>query len=468
MDRLNVARPGQVRLTAVRRAAGRLAATLPQLDGKLLMDEASLDRAADDFGHLVHRRPLAVLVPRTGDDVVRMILFARRQGIKIGPRGQAKSAFGQAQVEDGVVIKMGSLDRPPSFAPGRVEVSAGMTWRQVLAATLERGLRPPMLAQTTYLSVGGTLAFGGIDGGSFRGGALVDSVLELQVVTGAGRLETCSPTRQPELFEATLAGMGQCGIILRATLPLVPAETHVRSFVLLYRELAALLADERGPVFDGRFDRAIGYAMPSASGGWTYYLLAARNFTHPELPDEEAILAGLGHVHGFERSSSLSYFASTGLGRGTGVGGWLHGSVGLPHPWLAVMVPAAVIQEYAAQVLSVLKPSARELDFLVEFHRLNTGLCRRPLFRLPQGPDVFLVVILGTLADPAAAMETLERNRRFFERARQFGGTLIPAGAVPLSPQDWREHYGPVWESFEAAKRRFDPDKILSPGPGIF
>ena len=33
----------------------------PAFDGVLLLDDASRAAAADDFGHLVHRKPLAVL-----------------------------------------------------------------------------------------------------------------------------------------------------------------------------------------------------------------------------------------------------------------------------------------------------------------------------------------------------------------------------------------------------------------------
>jgi hypothetical protein len=41
--------------------ATALAEDFPSFDGVLLLDQASLDAAADDFGHIVHREPLAVL-----------------------------------------------------------------------------------------------------------------------------------------------------------------------------------------------------------------------------------------------------------------------------------------------------------------------------------------------------------------------------------------------------------------------
>jgi hypothetical protein len=38
----------------------------------------------------------------------------------------------------------------------------------------------------------------------------------------------------------------------------------------------------------------------------------------------------------------------------------------------------------------------------------------------------------------------------------------------PGSVNDWRARYGESSSRFSALKKRFDPDKILTPGPGIF
>jgi hypothetical protein len=43
--------------------ASILAEDFPHFDGQLLTDDAALTAAADDFGHIVHHRPSAVLLP---------------------------------------------------------------------------------------------------------------------------------------------------------------------------------------------------------------------------------------------------------------------------------------------------------------------------------------------------------------------------------------------------------------------
>src|SRR5262249_38697322 len=63
--------------------ATALAEDFPVFDGVLLLDDASRTAAADDFGHLVHRQPIAVLRPGSVNDVVKLVQFALRNDIKV-------------------------------------------------------------------------------------------------------------------------------------------------------------------------------------------------------------------------------------------------------------------------------------------------------------------------------------------------------------------------------------------------
>ena len=443
------------------------AVTVPHLDGALLIDELSLSEAADDFGHLRHLRPIAVLEPGSSEDVARMVKFARKNGIKIGPRGHGYSVFGQSQVEGGISIKMNVLNQPPVFGTDRVEVSSGLSWSEVLALTVERGLRPPVLTNDLELSVGGTLSFGGLDGGSFRHGAQVDNILELQVVTGEGKIEICSPSHLPDLFDAILSGQGQCAIILRATLRLIPAQTHTCVFELLYKDLSTMLTDERLLIADGRIDRISGCIRPSSSGKWYYYIQAEYNFTPPAQPSNEILPEGLHYLRGFEKIYTLPYYDHMVRNpRFTTIRET--GDVKLPHPWLNIFLPDAAIDEFLADTFATLTPADIGIDFPVTFFWINTELCTRPLFRLPNAQFVWLFHLMGTLPDQESARQMIIRYRKFFDRARELGGKLYPINSLPMTRQDWKEHFDPFWEKFVQAKHRFDPDNILTPGPEIF
>jgi FAD/FMN-containing dehydrogenase len=37
-----------------------------------------------------------------------------------------------------------------------------------------------------------------------------------------------------------------------------------------------------------------------------------------------------------------------------------------------------------------------------------------------------------------------------------------------MTRSDWREHFGPQWPFLAAARHRYDPGGILTPGQGIF
>jgi FAD/FMN-containing dehydrogenase len=93
------------------------------------------------------------------------------------------------------------------------------------------------------------------------------NVLELNVVTGDGNELTCSPASNPDLFDGVRAGLGQCGIITRASLRLVRAPARVRRFQLSYRNLGALTADHRLVLTEQRFDQLQGAILPDGPGG---------------------------------------------------------------------------------------------------------------------------------------------------------------------------------------------------------
>ena len=92
-------------------------------------------------------------------------------------------------------------------------------------------------------------------------------------MTGAGAILRCSPRERTDLFEAALAGQGQCAIITRAVLRAVAAPVMVREYALRYPDAESLLAAESALLRDRRFDGVVGLVMPSESG-WTFALLA--------------------------------------------------------------------------------------------------------------------------------------------------------------------------------------------------
>jgi len=446
---------------------------VPELEGTLLLSEQALMEATGDFGHLLKHRPSVVLRPRSAEDIVQMVRFARRHGLKVTPRGQGHTLYGQSQVEPGISIDMRSLCRIHSIQEDRAEVDAGILWRTLVEQTLSQGKTPPVLPDFVGLTVGGTLALGGLSGVSFRHGLQVDNVYALQVVTGEGHLVTCSPSQHRDLFEATLAGLGQCAIIVRATIRLVPAPTHVRIYNLPYADLGALLRDQTRAADDDRFDYLGGVTIPGPDGSWNHLLQVRVFHTQPARVDDAELLEGFSYQR--DASAQLTFVDMP-------YRDWVNrlepemeelqrlGLYGCPHPWSDLFVPASKIESFASEVLAQTPPREITQHFPVLFYVFKRDRHSRPLFRFPDESTFYLFSILRTVTpDTRTAAEMLAENRALYERVRSWGGTHYAHAALDMSPADWEAHYGAaVWKDFSAAKRRYDPDGVLTPGVHIF
>jgi decaprenylphospho-beta-D-ribofuranose 2-oxidase len=139
-------------------------------------------------------------------------------------RGMGRSYGDAAQSEGGRVLDMTGLDAVEAIDRERmtVTVQAGATLAAVLEALGEQGLTLPVLPGTSQVSVGGALA-GDVHGKSHhRDGSFAAHVRELRLCLPGGELVDVSPHSDPELFAATLGGMGLTGAIVRATLAVEP------------------------------------------------------------------------------------------------------------------------------------------------------------------------------------------------------------------------------------------------------
>jgi len=306
---------------------------VPNLDGALLLDEESRRAIATDEGYMFHRVPAAVLRPGSVQDVVAMVRYANQHNLKVAIRGHGHSRYGQTQAEAGLVIDSRSLNAVRLRTPQSADTQPGALWSTVLEAMLAKGLTPRLVPGTCLdlLTVGGTLNAGGIGNMSPRYGALVDNVTDLDVVTGDGRLVTCSPEHESELFDMVLAGQGQCGVIVRAGLPLLPAPTHVTYHELTYTDLDAYLSDQLRLAREGRFDGQRGTMLRGQSGKWSFRIEIGKFFTPPNEPDIRALESDL-HFSSAVAPVRMTYRDYLFLLAARGVGGPGAAGTGRPSP----------------------------------------------------------------------------------------------------------------------------------------
>jgi FAD/FMN-containing dehydrogenase len=344
-------------------------------------------------------------------------------------------------------------------------VDAGVLWLDLVTAAVAQGLTVPVINDFMQLSVGGTLSVGGFGGATHREGLQVDNVLELEVVTGEGKHVRCSPAHQADLFNAVLGGLGNFGIIVKATLKVVPAPETVREYDLTYPDLATFMDDARLVVGDARFNHLTGSGAFAPTGGIGFQLQAATYFSAPDEPDDAALLGDLRAVA--TSVQDQDYLAWTNriaplveLQKQLGL--W-----DLPHPWIDLFVPDSAADDFVSGVLSTLTPADTGNGPLFLFP-FTTGKFTRPFVEMPAENMVFVFSLLRFATDAAAVQTMVAANRALFERARGVGSTLYPIDAVPMGRADWIRQYGADFPTFRAAKREYDPNHVLAPGYDIF
>jgi FAD/FMN-containing dehydrogenase len=442
--------------------------SVPKLDGVLLFDEASRNAMAVDRGNLFHRIPAAVLKPGSVEDVVKMVQYANQYSLKIVMRGQGHSRYGQSQAEAGIVIDSSTLNAIQPPANDSVDAGPGAFWGDVAKTTLAKNLTPPVFADTMTLTVGGTLSVGGLGNTSQHFGAQVDNATELDVVTGDGRLVTCSLQRESELFNMVIAGLGQCGIIVRARIRLVPAPRGVVLHNLVYDDLETYISDQKRIAMEGRFDHQYGTASRKRNGPWSFTMQLGKFYTQPDEPNLVPLEQGL-RFRSQAEPVRLSYSEYLHRFDARNADEIASGRASRPTPFLAVWIPASATKDYVARILAMSSDVAGADSF--SFWPLNARRFKRPLFKVPDEEIFFSIWMIRSVApnDPAALSAMLASNRSLRQQMTVVGGKDYRQYGMLIPQAEWVEHFGPdVWRRFSDAKKKFDPNKVLTPGPEIF
>ena len=139
------------------------------------------------------------------------------------PRGNGCS-YGDAALNDG-----GTLIHPtfPTAFPvftetGRVRVSASWSLAELLAQCSIQGWTLPVVPGVLSATVGGMVAADVHGKNHLRAGSFGSAVEAVELLLPNGERVHCSRREEPEIFHASLGGMGLTGIITDVTLQMVP------------------------------------------------------------------------------------------------------------------------------------------------------------------------------------------------------------------------------------------------------
>jgi len=146
-----------------------------------------------------------------------------------GPAIGMRRSYGDAPLNGGGrAVDMTRLDRMLSFdaEAGLLEVEAGARIGEIAAAMAPRGWLPAVMPGTGFATVGGCIGMD-VHGKNHHGaGSFGQHVAAFELATPDGP-QRITPEDAPDLFRATMGGLGQTGIVATATLRLKPAPSDV-------------------------------------------------------------------------------------------------------------------------------------------------------------------------------------------------------------------------------------------------
>jgi decaprenylphospho-beta-D-ribofuranose 2-oxidase len=142
-------------------------------------------------------------------------------------RGLGRSYGDAAQNGGGLVVRLAAAagDIVVDAPNGRATVGAAVSIDELLRVIVPRGFFVPVTPGTRFVTIGGAIA-SDIHGKNHHvEGSIANHVESLTMMLADGSTTVIGPDRNPALFWATIGGMGLTGVMLDATLRLLPIET---------------------------------------------------------------------------------------------------------------------------------------------------------------------------------------------------------------------------------------------------
>ncbi len=167
----------------------------------------------------------ARLLPVSAGNVAEAVIAAPERGALV--RGLGRSYGDAAQNGGGLVLRLaGSADEAVLNEPANeVTVGGGVSIDDLLRVIVPRGFFVPVTPGTRFVTIGGAIASDIHGKNHHLEGSFGNHVRRMSLLTADGNTVELSPTVRPELFWATVGGMGLTGIVLEATVHVLPIET---------------------------------------------------------------------------------------------------------------------------------------------------------------------------------------------------------------------------------------------------
>ncbi len=231
--------------------------------GAVIGDEAGLRAFETDALTAYRAQPLAVVLPRTAEEVSRILRFCYDNKVKIVARGAGTSLCGGAlPAGDAVVIGLSRMNRvlDVNFNDRTATVEAGITNLGISAAVGHaRFFYAPDPSSQLACTIGGNIAMNSGGAHCLKYGVTTNNVLKVKMVLMSGEIvELGGDYLDPQgydLLGLAIGSEGQFGIVTEATVRILRQAEGARPMLIGFPSaesagacVAAIIADGLVPV----------------------------------------------------------------------------------------------------------------------------------------------------------------------------------------------------------------------------
>lgn len=450
-------------------AVAELRSALP--DEVVVTDAPTIELHSSDMSGIPAGRAVALVRPRSTQDVSTTLAIAHRTGTPVVPQGARSGLAGSATaIEGSILLDLSGMDRIVRIdeRDRAAIVQPGVIVADLQAAVESVGLfYAPDPASADRATIGGTIATNAGGMRCIKYGVTRDSVRSLEVVLADGtitrtRSSTVKGVTGLDLTSLIVGSEGTLAVVTEATLSLLPAPGEARGVTATFGTIAEAFAAADDIASGSRIPSTLEFldgialqgvrqvqpelAIPRDATAWLVAVTDARSGAAEDLEAFEAAFRAhraLTITRAETREElAVQLTARRALSPALGVirGGATHGDLAVPRSRL------------------------RELAALADELSAETGLPISLSGHIGDG-NLHPTVIFDP-EDPAQVEASHTTSARLHELAQAVGGTISGEhgiGVVKLGSVDG-EIPARLREIQRGIKAVFDPKGILNPG----
>ena len=234
---------------------------------RVIADEDGRRAYETDALTAYRRMPLAVVLPRSTEEVASVLRYCSREGIKVVPRGAGTSLAGGAlPAEDAVVVCVTKLNRvlDIDYDSRTARVETGITNLAISAAVAERGFfYAPDPSSQLACTLAGNIAMNSGGAHCLKYGVTTNNVLGLRMVMMDGEIIEIGGAHLDasgyDLMALIVGSEGQFGIVTEATVRILRSAEGARPMLMGFGSAEAAGATVAAIISAGIIPVAIEY-----------------------------------------------------------------------------------------------------------------------------------------------------------------------------------------------------------------